>query len=34
VDRRVYPEKCARPDTTCLRRALTTCDAGVLAAAA
>ena len=34
VDRGVYPEKRARPHTTCLRRALAAHDAGVLAAAA
>lgn len=34
VDRGVYPEKCARPHTTCLRRSLTAHDAGALAAAA
>jgi amino-acid N-acetyltransferase len=34
VDRRVYPEKCARPHTTCLRRTLAAHDAEALAAAA
>jgi amino-acid N-acetyltransferase len=34
VDRGVYPEKRARPHTTCLRRALAAHDVGVLAAAA
>jgi amino-acid N-acetyltransferase len=34
VDRRLYPEKCARPHTTCLRRALAVGAPSTLAAAA